>query len=100
MGVLGIWRTLSSRKTGGMRGVCPTSSYRDLSDGFRRTRVSRVSPRWCRLRWPRSNGAHATTQVQPVQSHILPLCVTFGSTKFPREPTQGSEGTWCSCRLE
>lgn len=30
----------------------PTSSHRDLSDGFRRTSVSRVSPRWCRLRWP------------------------------------------------
>lgn len=29
-----------------------TSSHRDLSDGFRRTRVSRVSPRWCKLRWP------------------------------------------------
>lgn len=30
----------------------PTSSHRDLSDGFRRTRISRASPRRCRLRWP------------------------------------------------
>lgn len=65
----------------------PTSSHRDLSDGFRRTRVSRVSPRWCRLRWPVgelgavSLGLGSVCGARMSWSRTLPPCVTPGSHK-------------------
>lgn len=65
----------------------PTSSHRDLSDGFRRTRVSRVSPRWCRLRWPVgelgavSLGLGSVCGARLSWGQTLPPCVTPGSHK-------------------
>lgn len=57
----------------------PTSSHRDLSDGFRRTRISRASPRRCRLRWP-------VWELDAVSLKLGHMCRVRLSLCDPRQP--------------
>ena len=75
----------------------PTSSHRDLSDGFRRTSVSRVSPRWCRLRWPVGEPGPLSLGLSHMrQGQIPPHWVILGGREslqnscFPGPPARGS----------
>lgn len=52
-----------------------TSSQTDLSEGFSKTKVSRISPRWWRARWPAKSKRGSKVEMKQLWAVLMPCFI-------------------------